>query len=448
MAALNKGFIFDYAKCVGCHACVAACCVENKTKYPVIWRQVNSYNPMKIPLVGYIHLSIACNHCIEAPCLKECPANAYRRDFQTDAVIHHADKCIGCRYCTWACPYDAPKFNIEKGIIEKCTLCNHRIVEGLIPACANLCPTGALSYGFIEDNKTNSIGVTSREISPKINTLRSNVVNSIPEMDVNDSGYNYKNIDEKQLFNIKGKIESLHEWPLVLFTFIVSMLTGMISSMKLEESLVLQALFSFLTLVGIVLSTFHLGKPLRAYRSILNYKTSWLSREIIAFSLFSLFSFIYLFLYSNDGMHFIASLMGYLTLITIEMVYSILKKSYKTPLHSANTLLTAILFALVFNQLWKFALAITVIKALLYLVRKGSTEVDTKPIITLLMLIRFLVGLMLPIGLLTKADPDYLIMIIPSLILGELLDRFEYYDNLLIISPISELNPRERIPRS
>jgi Fe-S-cluster-containing dehydrogenase component len=440
MASLNNGFIFDYAKCVGCHACITACCLENKTKYPVIWRQINSYNSKKIPLAGFIHLSIACNHCSDAPCLKACPAVAYRRDLQTDTVIHFPDKCIGCKYCTWACPYDAPKFNVEKGIIEKCTLCNHRIAEGLPPACANLCPTGALSYGFIDKNQTNSIGVSNREISPKINTLRSNVVDSIPEMDVNASGYNCNNIDKTNLFNIESKIESLHEWPLVLFTFIASLLTGMITSTKLEESFILKVIFSFLALVGLFLSTFHLGQPLRAYRSILNYRTSWLSREIIAFGLFCLFSFIYLFIYSNSEMHFIVSFLGFSTLICIEMVYSITKKSYKTPIHSANTMLTAILFALVFNQLWKLALAIAVIKALLYLVRKGSHEVEITPTHTLQILIRFLIGLMLPIGLLTKQDPDYSIIIVPLLIVGELFDRFEYYDNLLINSPNSELN--------
>ena len=63
------GFIFDYSKCVGCHACVVGCYNENKTNPPIAWRQVNTFNHKKIPLAGFLNLSIACNHCIDAPCI-------------------------------------------------------------------------------------------------------------------------------------------------------------------------------------------------------------------------------------------------------------------------------------------------------------------------------------------------------------------------------------------
>ena len=87
--------------------------------------------------------------------MENCPALAYTRDKKTGAVILHAEKCIGCKYCTWACPYDAPKFNPKTRIIEKCTFCNHRILDTLKPACANLCPTGALDFIEMPDNIEN-----------------------------------------------------------------------------------------------------------------------------------------------------------------------------------------------------------------------------------------------------------------------------------------------------
>ena len=140
----RKSFLFDLNKCVGCHACVVACTIENQTLPETVWRDINSFNPSGNPDIPLFHYSLACNHCDDPPCLKNCPALAYSKDFITGAVIHFANKCIGCKYCTWACPYDAPKFNEKTRIIEKCTFCNHRIEEDLKPACANLCPTGAL----------------------------------------------------------------------------------------------------------------------------------------------------------------------------------------------------------------------------------------------------------------------------------------------------------------
>lgn len=156
----TKGFIFDYSKCVGCHACMVACYVENSTKPPLSWRQVNHFNKEKLPLLGFIHLSIACNHCADAPCLKACPSGAYYVDKDTYAVIHSPELCIGCKYCTWACPFDAPKYNPDRGIIEKCHFCYHRLKENELPACALNCPTGALSFGEItKDSNPNVIGL-------------------------------------------------------------------------------------------------------------------------------------------------------------------------------------------------------------------------------------------------------------------------------------------------
>ncbi len=68
--------------------------------------------------------------------MKNCPALAYTRDKETGAIIHHAEACIGCKYCTWTCPYDAPKFNEATKIVEKCNFCVDRISDGKQPACA------------------------------------------------------------------------------------------------------------------------------------------------------------------------------------------------------------------------------------------------------------------------------------------------------------------------
>ncbi len=89
-------------------------------------------------------------------------------------LFFNANKCIGCTYCTWACPYDAPKFVNSIGLVEKCTLCTNRLNEGFKPACANLCPTGALDFGEITSNDQPRIpGFTEKGIDPgnKINSF-------------------------------------------------------------------------------------------------------------------------------------------------------------------------------------------------------------------------------------------------------------------------------------
>jgi Fe-S-cluster-containing dehydrogenase component len=98
-----------------------------------------------------VHLSMACNHCEKPVCLEGCPAGSYSREPVTGGIIADENKCIGCSYCEWNCPYEALKINLRKGIIEKCNLCYGRLSEGLEPACTSACPTGALCYGTIPD---------------------------------------------------------------------------------------------------------------------------------------------------------------------------------------------------------------------------------------------------------------------------------------------------------
>ena len=81
--------------------------------------------------------------------MHSCPALAYERDAVTGAVLIRSELCIGCKYCSWACPYGAPQFEPDSGVMGKCTFCSHRLADGLKPACASLCPTGALDYAEV-----------------------------------------------------------------------------------------------------------------------------------------------------------------------------------------------------------------------------------------------------------------------------------------------------------
>ena len=155
---MRKGFIFNNRLCVSCKACSAACMVENGWVFAA--RRIFTHNPDAFSEGQVVNVSMACNHCKEPVCLTGCPASAYDIDPETGAVILVPERCIGCRYCTWNCPYDAPRYNSVSGIIEKCHFCNHLILSGATPACSSACPTGALGFGDIPDN----IDFTGNEI--------------------------------------------------------------------------------------------------------------------------------------------------------------------------------------------------------------------------------------------------------------------------------------------
>ena len=148
---MPNSFVFDPNRCTGCHACRVACGIENELAPERSWRRIETFNARHHPGVPLFHVSLACNHCAEPACMYACPALAYHRDRSTGAVLLDEGKCIGCRYCAWACPYDAPVFDDERGVMSKCTFCDHRLKEGRKPACTALCPTRALDFADLAE---------------------------------------------------------------------------------------------------------------------------------------------------------------------------------------------------------------------------------------------------------------------------------------------------------
>ncbi|MEO8011900.1 MAG: 4Fe-4S dicluster domain-containing protein, partial [Dokdonella sp.] len=127
---MPDSFVFDANTCTGCGACRVACTIENGLAPDVSWRRIETFNPQHRPIAPVFHLSLACNHCATAACMNACPALAYRRDGPTGAVLLDSTLCIGCGYCSWACPYDAPVFDEAAGVMTKCTWCADRLRAG------------------------------------------------------------------------------------------------------------------------------------------------------------------------------------------------------------------------------------------------------------------------------------------------------------------------------
>ncbi len=140
----RAGFIVDLHRCTGCSACVVACRLENESRSAVPWRRVVPMNEARYPGGPTWFLSVACHHCEQPACARSCPSGAYEQ--RADGiVVHHDERCLGCRYCEMACPFGAPTFDETRRVVTKCDFCRSRTDAGERPACVAACPMGALA---------------------------------------------------------------------------------------------------------------------------------------------------------------------------------------------------------------------------------------------------------------------------------------------------------------
>jgi len=161
------GVLFDSTKCIGCRKCEAACNKVNELPAQPVpfddltvlekrrrthhdtFTVVNKYEVGEKP----VYRKIQCNHCLEPACASACFVGAFVKD-KTGAVSYDASKCVGCRYCMIACPFEIPTYEYHDPItprVRKCTLCQPRIEEGKLPGCVEACPKGALVFARRED---------------------------------------------------------------------------------------------------------------------------------------------------------------------------------------------------------------------------------------------------------------------------------------------------------
>jgi tetrathionate reductase subunit B len=154
MGSNNKrrwGMVVEVKRCIDCRACMIACQVENRVPLDKHRNWVGHVGPTgKFPVLGLRFEPGNCMHCENPPCMRVCPTGAtYQRE--DGLVLVDFDKCIGCRYCIEACPYDARYLDPERGVVDKCTFCVHRLDAGQPPACVETCIGGSRHYGDLND---------------------------------------------------------------------------------------------------------------------------------------------------------------------------------------------------------------------------------------------------------------------------------------------------------
>lgn len=143
-------FVMEPDRCINCEACMISCSVENEVPLGMHRNWINKIERGVFPDLSSVFLPENCHHCANPPCERVCPTGAtYRRD--DGLVLIDYDKCIGCKYCMMACPYDARYVNEEKAAVDKCTFCVHRLDAGLPPACVETCVGNARHFGDIND---------------------------------------------------------------------------------------------------------------------------------------------------------------------------------------------------------------------------------------------------------------------------------------------------------
>ncbi|MBM4466964.1 MAG: 4Fe-4S dicluster domain-containing protein [Chloroflexi bacterium] len=153
------GFYVDLDRCLKCCGCQVACKMEhNLPPLPgspagtqgLKWRRVVEILSGSYPDFKKLFVSLSCMHCAKPACAAVCPTGAISKRVEDGIVVVDSNKCIGCHYCFFACPFGAPQYG-DDGLMQKCNYCLERLEKGLEPACSNTCPAQALHTGTMEE---------------------------------------------------------------------------------------------------------------------------------------------------------------------------------------------------------------------------------------------------------------------------------------------------------
>jgi Fe-S-cluster-containing dehydrogenase component/DMSO reductase anchor subunit len=289
-------FEVDLDACTGCKACVTACHNLNGLDDGEAWRTVGLLHGGTSSQPVQQTVTTACHHCLDPACMNGCPVGAYEKDALTGIVKHLDDQCIGCQYCTFTCPYDVPKFNAERGIVRKCDMCSGRLAAGEAPACVQACPNEAIHITVVdrrqvlEDTQGDAFvpGAPSPGITAPTTVYKTR--RALP-----------RNLLPASFYTVSP---SHAHRPLVFMLVMTQLSVGAFVMEALgsrwlpaEAAALLGSRHALLGvaigLAALAASVLHLGRPAYAFRALLGLRTSWMSREILAFGIFAPLAILY-----------------------------------------------------------------------------------------------------------------------------------------------------------
>ncbi len=293
-------FDVDLDACSGCKSCVTACHNLNGLDEGEVWRNVGLLHGGSTEQPLLQHVTSACHHCLEPACLHGCPVRAYEKDPVTGIVKHLDDQCIGCQYCMLKCPYDVPKYSHPKGIVRKCDMCSDRLAAEEAPACVQACPNQAIRITIVNQQQVIEESETSIFLpgAPE------------PGYTIPSTVYRTQRILPRNMLpaDYYAARPSHSHLPLIVMLVLTQMSVGaFVVEQVLQSRLATMAGITgaehvrpmhliaalLLGLLGLLASVFHLGRPQVAYRAFIGLRTSWLSREIVAFGLFAVLASAY-----------------------------------------------------------------------------------------------------------------------------------------------------------
>ena len=155
------GFYLNQQFCMGCKTCAVACKDKNNMEVGVNLRRLTEHSgggfakvgDAYVPQVFAYWIGVSCNHCEHPKCVENCPTGAMHKNPEDGVVSVDQSLCIGCKYCTWSCPYGAPQYSEERGKTQKCDMCADYRAQGKDPACVTSCPLRAIEWGPIDELK-------------------------------------------------------------------------------------------------------------------------------------------------------------------------------------------------------------------------------------------------------------------------------------------------------
>jgi formate dehydrogenase iron-sulfur subunit len=362
-------FDVDLDSCTGCKACVTACHSLNGLDDDESFRSVGLLTGAIEPWQQTV--TTACHHCVDPACLSGCPVNAYEKVPVTGIVKHLDDQCIGCSYCTLTCPYEVPRYNARLGIVRKCDLCSDRLAVGEAPACVQACPTYAISVAVIE------VAAAVNAAAEPGHTL----VPTAPPSDLTIPTTRYRSARPVPQNTVPGDQFSLRpshaHTPLAVMLVLTQASVGAFAADLALRSVSDDSLATAVRpyaaggalsigLIALAASILHLGRPQYAWRAVIGLRHSWLSREILIFSIFALAAAIYGFAVWRNAPGQVVTALGATVVLS----------------GVAGVLCSAMIYAVTGRRWWR--LRVTAPKFLLSAVITGPTLALTLAVVALL----------------------------------------------------------------